>query len=116
MADRIFGQEGKKFKAVLLLNWLLEGHTVEIEGRRWCIADDGRLGVLGYNEDGTDSGRVMICDMEMSAFVAMADRIPDDDLFVKGCEFALRDMALERREASRKFRETYYLPNTETDH
>lgn len=89
MADRLFGQEGKKFKAVLLLNWLLEGHTVEIDGKRWCLADDGRLGVLGYNEDGTDSDKVMICDMELSAFVAMADSFPDEDLFATGCKFAL---------------------------
>lgn len=105
MAQRLFNQEGKKFKAVLLLTWLLEGHTVEIEGRRWCLADDGRLGVLGYNEDGTDSDRVMICDMELSAFVAMADRIPDDDMLIAGYNFALTDMARERAERRSKYHE-----------
>lgn len=91
-----------KHNAEILLRILLNGAVVEHKGSHYAMAEDGSLVYL-YNKD-DETGHKL--DYTMRDFVAMANEMSFNDLFIAGANLALRDMAEERVKLRQQKRET----------
>jgi hypothetical protein len=91
--SRCFNKPTGKFKAVFLLDALMENASIEIDGYKWMLdPGDNRLGMIGYNLTfGEDV--LLINDLSLSAFIGLAERLTDEEMTSVGFSVA---MAKER--------------------
>lgn len=85
-------------KAVRLLHALYSGVEVQLKGHTYALCEGGVLGVKAQAYDGDEpiGERYLVSNMLLSDFIAWAESLSDDELFVIGCQAALMDMARER--------------------
>lgn len=66
----------RRHPAMILLDILLDGHPVRMEGDEWMI-QDGRLGVVRDSFDGSGKKQetyLLHVDYELSAFIKLCER------------------------------------------
>ena len=98
-----------KPKAVRVLQWLLSGFEVQVLGLAMPLEagekEDGTP-VIGFRmtrqtlgSDEPPQEFIMDADISLNEFIALVERMSDDDLFIMGSQFALTEMNRERADA-----------------
>jgi hypothetical protein len=98
------GAAGRRPNAVIVLQAMLTGtqtidgytcsRTVHMDGRNWVLAE-GETGpvpaiVATVEENGSRRTTLHgVPDLPLTAFVAMCNRLDDDEVFILGCETVL---------------------------
>ena len=77
-----------KPKAVIVLNALLSGQVVEMEGTKWRLDDHNELCSIATNEAGEE--KLLRCDCTIGGFVRMAESLDLAETFLVGAINVLR--------------------------
>ncbi|GAH76145.1 unnamed protein product, partial [marine sediment metagenome] len=75
-------------KPVVVLNALLSGSEVEMEGTRWVLDDRGELCSIATNQHGDE--KLLRCDCTIGGFIAMCEKLDLTDTFLIGAVNVLR--------------------------
>lgn len=93
-------KKGTRHPALVALERLLLGGTVEMDGHHWKIAPatDGQLSVCVVGHDDTGRTRLLRNDIPLGVFVQMTTKLPPDDLAIMAANNA---MTLNRRQQAK---------------
>lgn len=71
----------KKPNAIIVLEFLLQGGIVAIDGHRWCMLENGEVGIVAFHERGgvmTEVGLPNDC--TLNYFLKLTERMTDDEV------------------------------------
>jgi hypothetical protein len=90
----------RKSNAEIVLSALMRGQEVEIEGRRWCLAEDNTLCTIGDRYPDGDMDKepesvLLGVDFTVKGFINMCEALTWDEIVIIGANSVLRDMADE---------------------
>ena len=98
----------RKSNAEIVLSALMRGQEVEIEGRRWCLAEDNTLCTIGDRYPDGDMSKepeavLLGVDFTVKGFINMCEALTWDEIVVIGANSVLRDMANEKVENRERY-------------
>lgn len=82
-------------KPVILLQALLDGREVEMDGRKYAMSESGDLCMIP--ESGLAEGLGLMVEMDISHFCQIADRMTDDQITILSMNNAMNAIKKSRR-------------------
>jgi hypothetical protein len=93
-------------KAVILLQALYDGQTVELDGTTYAMSEEDFI--CWVPKVGLDAGKGIIIDLSVKEFIKMADKLTDDEIAAVAMNNALnriQELKVEAREKKDEARE-----------